>query len=73
MRRLQLEVKIDGHWLTSARADGLILATPSGSTAYSMSSGGPIVAPSVPCFVITPVAPHSLSFRCVFFCLKTCE
>ncbi len=60
---VQLEVVIDGYHVTTVQADGLILATPSGSTAYSMSAGGPMVAPSVPCGIITPIAPHSLSFR----------
>lgn len=63
MSPLEVEVWVDGRHVTNVQADSLILATPSGSTAYSMSSGGPIVSPSVPCLLITPVAPHSLSFR----------
>ncbi|GAB4813418.1 hypothetical protein N2152v2_000464 [Parachlorella kessleri] len=58
-----LECFVDGRHLTTVQADGLIISTPSGSTAYSMSAGGPMVAPSVPCTLLTPVAPHSLSFR----------
>ncbi|WIA28762.1 hypothetical protein OEZ86_011295 [Tetradesmus obliquus] len=58
-----LEVYIDGGFVTAAEADGLIIATPSGSTAYSMSAGGSMVAPSVPCTLLTPLSPHSLSFR----------
>ena len=50
------------RWV-GVQADALIISTPSGSTAYSMSAGGPMVAPSVPCTILTPVAPHSLSFR----------
>lgn len=58
-----LEVFIDGTHLTTVQSDGLIISTPSGSTAYSMAAGGPMVAPSVPGTILTPVAPHSLSFR----------
>ncbi|GIL46358.1 hypothetical protein Vafri_3354 [Volvox africanus] len=58
-----LEIFVDGSYLTNVEADGLIISTPSGSTAYSMSAGGPVVAPSVPCTVFTPIAPLSLSFR----------
>jgi NAD+ kinase len=58
-----MEIYIDGGFVTAAEADGLIIATPSGSTAYSMSAGGSMVAPSVPCTLITPLSPHSLSFR----------
>lgn len=60
---LTVEIFVDGQYLTTVTADGLIVATPSGSTAYSMTAGGPMAAPSVPCSLITPVAPLSLSFR----------
>jgi len=53
----------DGNFVTNIEADGLIISTPSGSTAYSMSAGGPMVTPSVPCSILTPIAPLSLSFR----------
>lgn len=58
-----VEIFVDGQYVTTVVADGLIVATPSGSTAYSMTAGGPMVAPSVPCSLVTPVAPLSLSFR----------
>ncbi|MFI5204713.1 MAG: NAD kinase [Flavobacteriales bacterium] len=54
---------VDGHYLNSYWADGLIIATPTGSTAYSLSCGGPIVAPGSRNFVITPIAPHNLNVR----------
>jgi NAD+ kinase len=54
---------VDKAFVSSYRADGMIVATPTGSTAYSLSSGGPVVMPTVSAFVITPVAPHSLTHR----------
>jgi len=62
-RMMELKVSVnDGH-LTTLRADGLIMATPTGSTAYSLSAGGPIIHPVIHCFVITPICPHTLSNR----------
>lgn len=60
---LSLDVYINGHFLTRTTADGLIFATPTGSTAYSLSSGGSIVHPVVQCILLTPICPRSLSFR----------
>lgn len=60
---LTIHAFIDNHFLTSYQADGLIIATPSGSTAYSMSVGGPILVPNSPSFVLSPIAPHSLTSR----------
>jgi NAD+ kinase len=54
---------VDKVFVSSYRADGMIVATPTGSTAYSLSAGGPVVMPTVSAFVITPVAPHSLTHR----------
>jgi NAD+ kinase len=57
------ELFVDGLFVSSYRADGLIVATPTGSTAYSLSAGGPVLMPTANAFVITPVAPHSLTHR----------
>jgi NAD+ kinase len=62
-RMVSLEVSVGKDYLTSIRADGLILATPTGSTAYSLSAGGPIIHPALQCFVVTPICPHTLSNR----------
>ena len=62
-----IDAYVNGAFLTTVQADGIIIATPTGSTAYSLSAGGPIVAPSVPCILFTPVCPHTLSFRPLIF------
>jgi len=62
-RMMELKVSVDNGLLTTLRADGLIVATPTGSTAYSLAAGGPIIHPTIPCFVVTPICPHTLSNR----------
>jgi NAD+ kinase len=57
------DLHIDKTFVSSYRADGIIVATPTGSTAYSLSAGGPVLMPTVKAFVVTPVAPHSLTHR----------
>lgn len=62
-RLANIQVSINDHYLTTFRADGLIIATPTGSTAYSLAAGGPIIHPSVPGILITPICPFTLTNR----------
>jgi NAD+ kinase len=62
-RVIRLDVYIDDSYLNSYLGDGVIVATPTGSTAYSMSANGPILFPDVNCMIINPICPHTLSVR----------
>lgn len=64
---VDLKLSLDGEEIANYRADGLLFATPTGSTAYSLSAGGPIIAPQMDCLMMTPVCPHSLFSRSVLF------
>lgn len=69
---LTVNARLDGMELARVRGDGLVVATPTGSTAYNLSCGGPIVAPTAPCRILSPIAPHSLTMRPLVFS-DSCE
>jgi NAD+ kinase len=62
-RMIELKIRVDGLPLAGCISDGLIISTPTGSTAYNLSAGGPILSPQIDAIVITPICPHSLTFR----------
>ncbi len=62
-RMIELDTRIDGHILNTTRSDGLIVSTPTGSTAYALSGGGPVLHPKLNAMVLVPICPHTLSNR----------
>ncbi len=62
-RMIELQISIQGQFVTNLRGDGLIIGTPTGSTAYSLSAGGPIMNPAVQALILTPICPHTLTHR----------
>ena len=62
-RMIEIQISIEGQFVTRLRGDGLIISTPTGSTAYSLSAGGPIISPSVHALILTPICPHTLTHR----------
>lgn len=69
---LNLKVYVNGEFLASYNADGIIVATPTGSTGYNLSAGGPIINPTAPVLVMTPINPHGLNSRSIVFSPDDC-
>jgi len=70
-RMIQCAIWIDEKAIATVKADGIIISTPTGSTAYSLSAGGPILQPYIPAIIIAPICPHTLSFRPMVISLKS--
>ncbi len=70
-RMIQCDMWIDDKEISTPRSDGLIISTPTGSTAYSLSAGGPIIQPQIPAIIISPICPHTLSFRPMVISLES--
>ena len=62
-RMLRVDVRVDGQTLGTYSADGIVVSSPTGSTAYSLSAGGPLVVPTLDSIIITPISPHALAIR----------
>jgi NAD+ kinase len=65
MKVLRFRIYVDGEWFTDYAADGVLMSTPTGSTAYNLSAGGPIVEPSAGLILVTPICPHTLNMRSI--------
>jgi len=71
-RMIQCRIWLDDKKIATLRSDGLIISTPTGSTAYSLAAGGPIIQPYVPAIIISPICPHTLSFRPMVISSECC-